>query len=130
MPDFNTVPAVNAAYFFNMRHILMCAGFYVVVNFVPDLLNYSAPNFISHASRFTRAGFLMMPFFCLAAGFSVNRSREPARQLPISITVILPNMGDTIKINLPLVFLASGPASHGQGRYEVVYRITTAIFYC
>ena len=54
MPDFNTVPAVNAAYFFNMRHILMCAGFYVVVNFAPDLLNYSAPNFISHASRFTR----------------------------------------------------------------------------
>ena len=72
-------------------------------------------------------------FFCLAAGFSVNRSREPARQLPISITVILPNMGDTIKIDLPLVFLASGPASHpyyGQSRYEVVYRITIAIFCC
>ena len=34
VPNFNTVPAVNAAYFFNMRHILMCAGFYVVVNFV------------------------------------------------------------------------------------------------
>ena len=54
MPDFNTVPAVNVAYFFNMRHILMCAGFYVVVQI------YSAPNFISHASRFTRAGFLII----------------------------------------------------------------------
>jgi len=45
--------------------------------------------------------------------------KSPAQQLPISITVILPNMGDAIKIDLPLVFLASGAASHpyyGQSR--------------
>ena len=97
----------------------LCSGFVLCrILAVMVFKSFTCTGFLDDAPDFLCTGFSVVCFFS-GAGFSVNRSCEPAWQLPISITVILPNMGDAIKIGLPLVFLASGAASHpyyGQGR--------------